>query len=893
MSENLIGGVTSVVTADTTKFDASYKKVGETADATARIVAKAAKLQADGVAFSAKFEGDAVSEQSLRIITSLKLEGQARADYQKAMRLDKAGFGESADGANLAAAALQRLTLAKLATAEASKVQASADHAASVSQQQAASAFIRGAEGNVGIRAVERFAISIPGVGAALQAIFPIVGIAATAGIIVKMGADLYEMEQKGKHAGEEISRAFAEMNVKLAAGNDELELQTSKIEDEIAKLEKTPTDGLKTSLLEAAVAGDKLQESLAAVLKTERDVLKQQSVGTFESVLANVSPTGHAEKEIGDTGKGFEKSADKIRIDRRQALKEAGDDQDKQVAANKAYYDKMDALAADAARKMRARATDVAEAQKLEDEASATASKMGGAHRATDLTPRRAMYEGAAEQYDELQRRAQDAGENFFAEKKRNALVGAKENAGDQDKAAEALLKSMVDELHGMELQYNVSLKVEFDYWELRKSQFSTKSKEYNDIVAKQATLAEEGAKKAHEQILRITEQDAKRNAEQPPVHLLDGLDGWKRQDAKTAADRYDTANELYAERQKTLATLDATRVQEAAGRTMTQVAAATELAAIHTREYGAELERLEAKQAAIKNNPLLTNGEADQQKQVGELDKQIEKVKSSRQVQILQDNYSITAPSSSAMTGARDALDEFTDAAKDNAQIMRGLVLGSLHSFNEELLRTITGQKTDWKGLGRGVATNVASAGLNKAESSIFGALGFGKKDGSSEQAALWVRMAGIVGSSGSSSGLPGVVPFLDTLAGGGKTSGDSAGPNWGKLASTALSFLPGFADGGDLPRSSLVMVGEKGPEILNTGLAGGSVIPNHKVADMIGGGGDGGIHFHPGAIDARGSTDPAAVELAAHRAVMAAAPSIVAATHERSLRRSSLRR
>lgn len=868
MSENLIGGVTSVVTADTTKFDAAFKKTGETADATARVVAKAAKLQADGIAFAAKFAGDAVTDQSLRIISARKMEGQALADYNKAQRLAKDGYGGEVEGSNLAAAALQRLTAARLASAEASKV----EHAASISQQQAASAAIRGAEGNIGIRAVERFAISIPGVGAALQGLFPIIGMAATAGIIVKMGADLYDLQQKGKHAGEEIARAFSEVNIKLSASNDELELQTSKIEDEIAKLEKTPSNGLKTSLLEAAVAADKLQESLASVLKTERDLLKDKSVSFIEGFVTNQSPTGSTEKEISEAGKVFEREANLARLARRQGLQEAGDDQDKQEAANKKYYDTLDGLAAESARKMRQRATDIAAQQQQQDmfKNAGKASRFD-----VDLTPTRSLFESNAETYDELQRRAQDVGENFNAEKKLNGLKGAKDLAANQNKAAEELLKSMVAQLHEEQLQFSVTLKTEYDFWELRKSQFVAGSQQYNDVVAKQAAIAEEAAKKAHSEIERFLAQDQRRAAEQPPARLLDGNDAWKRSDAKVAFDRMDTTSQLYAEAQKAKATLETNRVQEESGRTMTQIAAATEMAAIHTREYGAELERLQARQQALRDNPLLTANDADREKQVGELDQQIAKVKSNRQVQILQDSYSVNAPNSDAMIGLKDALNDLTDVSKDNAQIMRQFTASTLNSLNEQLVRGITGQRTDFKGLGRGIATNVASVGLNKAEGAILGGLGFGKKDGSSETAALWVRVVNSVNSNGASNASTGLQGILGMATAPGSSSGDSAGPDWAKLAGTALSFLPGFADGGDLPRSSLVMVGEKGPEVINTG-GGGTVIPNHKLPDFTRGG-SGDTHVH---VDARGSNDPAAVEVAVQKGIRTAAPHIAAA-------------
>jgi hypothetical protein len=47
------------------------------------------------------------------------------------------------------------------------------------------------------------------------------------------------------------------------------------------------------------------------------------------------------------------------------------------------------------------------------------------------------------------------------------------------------------------------------------------------------------------------------------------------------------------------------------------------------------------------------------------------------------------------------------------------------------------------------------------------------------------------------------------------------------------------------------------------------------------MLGAGAGGGIHFHPGAIDARGATDPAAVKAMVKRGIAEAAPAIIASS------------
>jgi hypothetical protein len=85
----------------------------------------------------------------------------------------------------------------------------------------------------------------------------------------------------------------------------------------------------------------------------------------------------------------------------------------------------------------------------------------------------------------------------------------------------------------------------------------------------------------------------------------------------------------------------------------------------------------------------------------------------------------------------------------------------------------------------------------------------------------------------------------------------------PFLGSALKSVGNFLPHFAEGGDVQAGQAIWTGEKGPEPFIPKTAG-TIIPNH----MLGGGGD--THIH---VDARGSSDPAAM----HAAIMRAAPHI----------------
>lgn len=95
----------------------------------------------------------------------------------------------------------------------------------------------------------------------------------------------------------------------------------------------------------------------------------------------------------------------------------------------------------------------------------------------------------------------------------------------------------------------------------------------------------------------------------------------------------------------------------------------------------------------------------------------------------------------------------------------------------------------------------------------------------------------------------------------------------------------FMPGFANGTSYAPGGMALVGERGPELVNLP-RGSQVIPNHKIGGLSGGGSPISI-----SVDARGSSDPAAVRAQVQQGILEAAPAIIAAAESRTI--SNLRR
>jgi tape measure domain-containing protein len=90
------------------------------------------------------------------------------------------------------------------------------------------------------------------------------------------------------------------------------------------------------------------------------------------------------------------------------------------------------------------------------------------------------------------------------------------------------------------------------------------------------------------------------------------------------------------------------------------------------------------------------------------------------------------------------------------------------------------------------------------------------------------------------------------------------------------SGISKIFGFADGGSPPVGQVSMVGERGPELF-VPKAAGTIIPNHKM---------GGGQVVNISVDARGATDPAMVRHQVNQGILQAAPSLIAASENRTL-------
>ena len=229
-----------------------------------------------------------------------------------------------------------------------------------VPPQAAASAAARLAEGTASIRAAERFLSDTLGLGNVLQSIFPVIGGLAfidLLGGLVEKAEQLYETFKKIQEAPSRINREFGELNQTLIVGNDQLRVSNDRLENEIAKLEGKPQNGLKLALDEAAAAADNLAQSLAHDIDQLQTLLKQEQIGAFKGFFTGQAPT----TQITEANKKLQEDLVEINIRTQEQLRGVTDPAERARIAQQGVTDSR----ARVQRDIRAAETELAEARK------------------------------------------------------------------------------------------------------------------------------------------------------------------------------------------------------------------------------------------------------------------------------------------------------------------------------------------------------------------------------------------------------------------------------------------------------------------------------------------------------------------------------------------------
>lgn len=713
----------------------------------------------------------------------------------------------------------------------------SSGHAA-VTSVQAVSASLRTLHGGFeqNLRSMERWVAQSKTATMVAKAIFPIVG-AATFGVMIgEIGKKVFDFIQTANKMPKAIQQGFASMQLASQSSTDALRLTNDQLANAIAKLEGKPQNNLAIQFDEAAKAADKLAASIESGNNKLNQLLSANHLSGFALLTGHL---GTADRE--GTIKYFGDQANSNAYDLANATRKgdkAGVDR-----ANKALRDTQNAELASLRSDLATRESNAKLPGAFNDSANINIDK------------------GVITEILNQQNQQTEELRNAKLSAQKQSLEDAKASSEAAKKDAHDRVAAMQTALDAMKLQYNMSIKATYDYWELKKSTFLAGSTGYNDIVKKQSELAVQAATQAHEKIQKAIATATRNSAEDAtagPSLINSSARFMQGQAVKTGGEQtqgYNDSNQLAIEQASNEARQKEAQINDAAGKSMSRYAAAVQLANVHAQEFITTQMALQAildSRIADQNaNPSQANARAVTNARIALNNAQVQ-----RGLQITSDANNANPPATSALVGATDALNEFVDASRDAASAMRDIVTNTLSGFNNAVVGSMTGQRGGFKQLGLGITRNIASKGLESAEGSVLGALGFG---GGGKLGTKGNPMYVISAGSGGASALTSLIPS-------GKSSG-VAGFFGGLLKST----LPFLADGG--PINGPAIVGEAGPELFMPP-SSGTIVPNHQLASMTTSVSGGNVSY---SIDARG-TDPVQTEMRVRSAIVAAHQSSV---------------
>jgi hypothetical protein len=903
--------VTARLLADNAQFDAAMNKSAATATATGTATEKASKRSMDATKFASDFAKDAIQKSTDAQVSSMLKLRKAQEDFSQAQKIVRAGYLDSATGAQTLGAALQRLSAAQDAAAEASHRVAAAN-----------------AESAKGFKDVaERVVLSSVGYIAAATGIRDILG-------------TFKEAVTSSLEFGESISRAAQKTNLSVGTLST-LHYAAAVTGGDFDSLSKG-VGKLDVSIAEAA-NGNKELAAYFSALGLNAKQLAVESNGTqiaLQRLSGAMADTSGPEKQL-----FAQKLLSKAGIDQIPTLMKLGGNWDQYTQAAKnagVYLDGGTAESLEAtngrlrAMEQRIQGAKLAFTEGLTKGLSQFVNTLQGGGVQVSIFTKLAegltkqLNFGAAAAFsfgaslDTIRAYTWDLGVKKDREKDlaasgrerskaeefdRNARSGASPKQETPDasspgggksqlritdpaaaaaaeaaakKAAETRLKNFEVQLAEEKQQNGVSVLSEYQFWMDRIAAFSKGSDQYNAVREKISQLAIEGAKDSGEKLKAAMEQFHE-TANLSPQDANRGIVGNAAQMAKVGDAILQTGERWREYSQQIVKNTELTIKNAQAAREakiehdvktggISKEFAAQQMGDVHAKTSAAEIATLQKELADLQDQRSKLNLFApEDQQNAAHLDAQgksiqgqIDSRKASADLQAVKDQYA--AFSETGLGGAVSALQAFTAASRDSAAQMRQIIDSVLNGVNKAILTGLTEKHAQargaWKDAGKGIFTDVTSTALKKGEGSLFSAIGLGG--------------GGKLGTRGN----PMFVKSADMLSSGASSAAASALSKGGGLMAGLVGklagFLPAFADGGDFGAGTTALVGEQGPEVVHFGSAG-HVTPNGKAPST---GGNGDTH-HTWNIDARGATDPAQTMAMVQQGIMQAAPHIVAAS------------
>lgn len=710
-------------------------------------------------------------------------------------------------------------------------------------------------------REVSRFLAKMPMVATAVDAAFKTVAVIALIEMVAEAGKKVYEFAEKNDEAAKKNREAWEQVTKSIEGVNNDLTLSNSRIDDSIAKLEHKPSDGLKTALLEAADAAQKLSDKLDQDIQKMLQLTTQRKIGLIDEL------TGKGQSDL-DRTIGYGATQAKGVIDRSQDVISR--------ATKRGDWDNVH----------QERQFEIQQLHQVLDPQIATLGDYLRQHQdlATtdpnnpDFAKARSGYYGlkgiveAIEQQDESEQK----------QRTEKHLTSVQGNTGILNTLDQKRLKSLQIMLEQKEEILGKDAAFELKYWNTVIGQLHKGTAAYQEAQQHQheAFMAMEANFHKLEQVsnarVRHNESAAadfgtyRQFALAPGDAMLDSAQQRAAEIAWKNQDRY----------QQT-----AQRIGVRSGRISPhQEALNNELA--NNQMFQAQLIALTAQ----LQNIVGFDSEAKARRQ--QVQNQISQLSGTYRAQHLEDEYAVQ------MTTARgkvlESLNQMANAFTDTGAQLADIMGRTVNTVNDTIMTVLTtpgsmrrGQHL-WGNTGAAIASGVGRTALEHTEGLFMKSLGFGSHKAPKGTSSDRLHVTTKAEESSSGSGAGGLLGVLNNSDWFGKHMGglfgkggifdqngddsDSSGGGGGGggIFSSIIGGLfgggngGGHALGGDVVGGMPITVGELGPETF-TPPTNGTITPHSQAFRSANN-----IH-----IDARGTNDPAAVHAAVHQAMAAYLP------------------
>jgi hypothetical protein len=742
-----------------------------------------------------------------------------------------------------------------------------------VAPWQASSAALRGAEGNMtnNIRAAERFLGTIPGVGRALQLAFPAVGGIALLGVFGKMTSEVVKFVKETNMIPRALATALREVELAGQRSADELQKENDLLDNQIAKLEGKPQNNLVIALDDARLATDALEQSLMRTNQQVDELLKKNEIGELRELILGKATTtdlsgtvSYWNQELADKAKDLDDAT-------HQFGPKSPEAKTAQEALDRRRSDAETAMRSDI--QMRQSTPEGFAARRAAAQAGRPVPVVTGDDQSANLSIAK-QYLSILQQQDRMESlNAQHTQKQGVAD----ALKQARELAAAQRDADAKKMKAWEENLSDKKAREAMSLQDEADYWSKMAASAGRGSALYNAAMKKanddKAALWKEYmsafvSESAHNAGAPNAQAEADDRIHSALLENYTAQDTRDRESAKQIEEASVRAFEAAEQQRKAADRIaeETIRLKEASGQ-LSRGGAAQALMTLHQESFAGWSAAATSFSAQFPNTAVPGAAQA-----VQEYGLDSAKDQAARE-------------SADALGALRKATDDMTQAFLDLPAHVQELLTSTVNGFNSAFSSAVMAHATSGSEYRRGITNAIGgqfrSAGtrgldtaLQLGEGGLLSKLGFGKPkaDGSSS-APYYVRVVG--GAAGEPIG-PSLLGSLGALGPAG-TTGKGAGNALQTVLPALLGMIPHFASGGPIPSNMPSLVGENGPELFMPS-SSGRIVPN----DALGGGGGGDLHMH---VDARGATDPAAVQMSIERAVnglRAQVPAIAIAAH-----------